>query len=90
MYRRHNYRDDIAGPTWMYQLFAGAELAYVGVSSNPRSRLTAHRRKPWWSCIDRVSFTWFPTRAAAFAAEKQSIISGQPRYNVARPKEAPA
>ncbi|QLF84213.1 G-I-Y Y-I-G endonuclease [Gordonia phage Pytheas] len=89
MYRRHFYRDDIAGPTWLYRLFTGSEVAYVGVSSNPKARLALHRRrKAWWASVDRVELKWFPSRADAFAAEKQSIINDRPIHNVARPKEA--
>lgn len=45
MYRRHNYRDDIAGPVWLYRLYAGDTLAYVGVSADPKTRIAKHRRK---------------------------------------------
>lgn len=84
MYRRHTYRDDIAGSTWLYRLYAGAQLLYVGVSSDPRSRFVTHRRKKsWWRLVE---LRWFPTRAAAFAAERQAIAEHNPAGNVARPK----
>lgn len=89
-YRRHTYRADIAGPAWLYRLHSGADLIYVGVSSNPKSRFVIHRRKPWWRNVDRVQFQWFPSRAAAFAAERVAIIADRPRYNIARPKVAVA
>lgn len=89
MYRRHFYRDDIAGPTWLYRLHAGAHLAYIGVSSNPQSRFVSHRRKkPWWSSVDRVELRWFPSRAEAFAAERAAIVNESPLHNIARPKGA--
>lgn len=86
MYRRHFYRDDIAGPTWLYRLHSSSELLYVGVSSDPRSRFATHRRKPWWSEVAYVELKWFPSRAAAFAAEREAIATEVPIHNVARPK----
>lgn len=87
MYVRHTYREDIAGPAWLYRLFAGQTLAYVGVSSNPRARFTKHRySKPWWSTVTRVEFRWHPSRESAFAAERAAIAHENPLHNVARPK----
>jgi hypothetical protein len=37
-----------------------------------------------------VELRWFPSRATAFAAEREAIIAGHPLYNIARPKEAVA
>ncbi len=88
-YRRHNYWYDIAGPTWMYRLFSGETLLYVGVSSDTRSRFRKHRyKKAWWPSVDRVEYRWFPSREAAFSAEREAIIQERPQHNVARPKGA--
>lgn len=85
-YHRHTYRDDIAGPTWLYKLYSGTELTYVGVSADPRARFSKHRRRPWWSGIDRVVLRWFPSRMQAFAAERAAIATERPAANIARPK----
>lgn len=91
MYRRHNYRKDIAGPVWLYRLYSGETLLYVGVSMAPDTRLASHRaKKPWWNLVDTVSMWWFPSRAEAFAAERTFIAYHRPLYNVARPKGAVA
>jgi len=89
MYHRHNYRDDIAGPTWLYRLFYGdGRLAYVGVTLDPRARFLIHHRKPWWPGVVRVDLRWMPNRDAAFAAERQAIRDERPLHNIARPKGA--
>jgi predicted GIY-YIG superfamily endonuclease len=86
-YRRHNYAEDIAGPTWLYRLFAGVNVAYIGVTNNPRFRFMRHRQRAcWWTSVDRVQLTWFPTRAEAFAAERAAITAESPLHNRARPK----
>lgn len=90
-YRRHTYASDIAGPAWLYRLYGGTQLLYVGVSSNTRQRFARHRqRTSWWRSTDRVVLRWFPTRAAAFAAERTAIAEEQPLHNLARPNGVPA
>jgi predicted GIY-YIG superfamily endonuclease len=89
MYRRHNYAADIAGPTWLYRLYSAERLVYVGVSSDPQNRFKTHRQKTeWWPRVDRVVLRWLPSRAEAFAAERQAIATELPEMNVARPKGA--
>lgn len=86
--RHHNYRQDIAGPIWLYRLHAENSLAYVGVSSDPQARFINHRRKKaWWTTVTRVELCWFPTRVAAFAAEREAIAHERP-HHIARPKGA--
>lgn len=85
--RRHFYKDDIAGPTWLYRVFVADVLAYVGVSSDPQARFATHRRrKPWWKSTTHVELQWHPSRADAFAAERAAIAAESPRYNISRPK----
>lgn len=86
MYHRHNYRADIAGPTWLYRFYAGPQFVYVGVTSDPQKRFVSHRRKPWWVTVDRALLRWFPSREAAFAAEREAIRMEHPKQNIARPK----
>ncbi|GAB4677613.1 hypothetical protein MOKP105_04780 [Mycobacterium avium subsp. hominissuis] len=88
MYRRHTYRDDIAGPVWLYRVYAGDTLAYVGVSADPKTRIAKHRRKPWGKSFDRIGLQWFPSRADGFAAERAAILAERPLYNTARPRGA--
>lgn len=91
MHRPHYYREDIAGPTWLYRLYSRDALAYVGVSSDPKARFIKHRRtKAWWSTVTRAELCWHPSRAAAFAAEREAISNERPIYNIKRPKGAGA
>lgn len=45
-----------------------------------------NRRKPWWVTVDRALLRWFPSREAAFAAEREAIRLEHPKQNIARPK----
>jgi predicted GIY-YIG superfamily endonuclease len=89
MYHKHNYREDIAGPAWLYRIYSGESLLYVGVSMQPDRRFTSHRsKKDWWHLVDAISLWWFPSREDAFAAERVVIASHRPLHNIARPKGA--
>ena len=90
MYHRHTYRDDIAGPVWLYRLFCGQQLLYVGISSRLSQRLVSHRSKPWGGAVDRIELQRFATRAEGFAAERAAILAEKPVHNRARPIGATA
>ncbi|MEV4521496.1 GIY-YIG nuclease family protein [Micromonospora tulbaghiae] len=62
------------------------QLLYVGITSSPGSRMSAHRReKPWWPEVDpaRTTYQWLPNRPAAERAEVAAIAQEAPRYNLA-------
>lgn len=80
------------GHTALYRLFNDAgRLLYVGIGSVPESRWRDHAAaKEWWPEVTRKTVEWFPSVAAATAAEAAAIDIEDPLYNV-RPgyKSAP-
>lgn len=91
-----------AWPTWitgapadgthLYRLFGGnGALLYIGLSSQPRSRLKQHwRRQPWRDEV--VSSSFQPLGRAGegeipglhyYEDEARAIASERPKYNVA-------
>lgn len=69
--------------TGLYRYYdADERLLYVGVALNPIARLYRHRNeKPWVYEIAYISVEWFPSRIAAFGAERSAIKSENPKYN---------
>jgi hypothetical protein len=62
---------------------AAGALIYVGMSSNLKSRLRAHRRgSDWWRFHAEIATEVFPTRAAALAAEEEAIRTENPIWNL--------
>ena len=70
--------------TTLYRLYnADDELIYVGVAGNPGRRFEQHRGdKPWWGEVVRIEVEHFATREAALEAERVTIASEHPPYNV--------
>lgn len=75
--------DQATGETALYRLFNGTDqLLYVGISRNPIQRWGAHvDQHAWWASVVTYELEWFPTRAAAAAAEKTAIKSEAPMHN---------
>lgn len=71
--------------TELYRHFdSDGRLLYVGVSLSTLRRLTQHRDKSaWFQSIQRVTVERFPSRAAAFEAERRAIATERPLHNVA-------
>lgn len=70
-------------PAAVYRCFAADDaLLYVGQTSQPLARISAHVRREWEPQISRVELTWFPDRASAAAAEKAAIQTEAPRFNI--------
>lgn len=69
--------------TALYRLYdANDRLLYVGITSNPTTRLGRHSRdKPWWPDVDRHTLEWFETRKSAERVEKAEIEDERPHYN---------
>lgn len=71
-------------PTALYRLYdADGQLLYVGISADLRGRFSQHAStKPWWGEVGRKTVTWQESRAAALAAEAESIAAERPKYNI--------
>lgn len=70
--------------TALYRLHdAEGVLLYVGITSDPQQRFSAHKQdKPWWPDVARKSIEWYDTRADAELAEEAAIKIKSPRYNI--------
>ncbi|MGJ5692916.1 GIY-YIG nuclease family protein [Streptomyces pratensis] len=67
----------------VYRIYdrAGA-LLYVGMTTNPTSRLQAHQeRSDWWPLAVSLRTEWHDTREAAEQAEARAIRSERPQAN---------
>ncbi len=72
------------GPTWLYKLYAGTYLAYVGITRDLGQRLEQHRRtKEWYECIDRVESVLYPTWQEARDHETYILSTAVTVYNMA-------
>lgn len=59
-------------------------LLYVGISLDAVRRLGQHKQHAaWYSRITTICVEWYPTRAAAEAAEREGIRRERPKHNVA-------
>jgi hypothetical protein len=69
--------------TILYRFYDGAgELLYVGISSEPHRRWSAHERhSEWWDRVAVVHTEWRDTRAAAETAETEAIKRELPVFN---------
>lgn len=76
--------DSRDSPNVLYRMFdADDNLLYVGITFNPQSRFTAHRRdKEWWRDIARISLSHYECRVDLAEAERQAIRDEQPLYNL--------
>lgn len=54
------------------------ELLYIGATSDYEARVKEYEKRPEVIFIDRDEY---PTRAEAFAAEREAIREHQPRWN---------
>jgi predicted GIY-YIG superfamily endonuclease len=74
--------------TQLYRHFdESRNLLYVGISLSTFNRLSQHRdHSDWFKSITNVTIEHFPTREEAMAAERQSIKSENPKFNIAMRK----
>ena len=74
--------------TQLYRHFDESRtLLYVGISLSTFNRLSQHRdHSDWFKSITNVTIEHFPTREEAMAAERQSIKSENPKFNIAMRK----
>jgi hypothetical protein len=70
--------------TALYRFYGtNDQLLYVGITERLGERWENHvRRKAWWSSVRRQTVDWYPTRAAAAAAEVAAITADKPLYNI--------
>lgn len=87
MTRRNTYYSDYCNkPSCVYRLFdIGGNLLYVGMTTNPASRLPSHKRKAWGHLIASHTEEWHPNRRDALAAERSAIHHENPTHNLVRP-----
>ena len=71
---------------YLYRVYSGEKLLYVGVSIDPQARMEKHRLKPWWRNVTDVKVVRCESREAALSAERAAIIAENPTHNIARPK----
>lgn len=76
----------------VYRFFADDDRClYVGMTSNFRHRMAAHRRRsPWAEEVVRTRITLHPTRRIAALAEAEEISRLRPKYNATSPNPASA
>lgn len=67
----------------LYRHFdANGELLYVGVTNNPKRRLSEHKcRSVWGGQIADVTVKWMRSRAEALSEEKLAILVEAPVFN---------
>jgi predicted GIY-YIG superfamily endonuclease len=72
-------------PAVVYRFFnESGVLLYVGVTTDPGSRMRAHERgKPWWTDVTHVTLSHHENLTAALAEEGRAIRLERPRYNLA-------
>lgn len=70
--------------TSLYRHFnSKGNLLYVGISKNPIKRLSQHEKTSHWSRqITKIEIEWFETHEQALEAERKTIRSKRPKYNV--------
>lgn len=68
----------------LYRMFNHKlQLLYVGITSNPATRLGQHaQEKQWFPEVAEIRLEHYETRAALLAAEREAIETENPRHNV--------
>lgn len=68
---------------YLYRLLAAdGELLYVGVTTDPHMRLSAHRASEWGNEIADIAVSVFDSREAVLEAEREAIKAQHPKFNV--------
>jgi hypothetical protein len=74
---------DLGGQTALYRAWSRGLLLYVGTSGNLIERWRRHAgTKPWWPAVDLITFEVFDKTHLALAAERATIRSEMPAFNV--------
>lgn len=77
--------------TSLYRLWSDVgELLYIGVTVDVSRRFGQHAKvQSWWSEVAHHAVEVFPTRTAAFSAERDAVAREHPRHNVKLVRSAP-
>ena len=68
---------------YVYRLYAGYDLLYVGCTSDPDGRLNGHMQtKPWWPQVTRWEFVGPLPKSDALILETALHDREQPRYSM--------
>lgn len=84
--RPQYYCNLVSRPHYLYRIYSGEVLLYVGVSVDPEGRMVKHRLKPWWPQVTTIKVQRRDSREDALLAERQAISTEAPIHNIARPK----
>lgn len=75
--------------TALYRHFdADGQLLYVGITSDPRRRLSEHLKAAKWP-IASVDLEWFDNDLSAVRAERKAILTESPIHNIRRDTKEP-
>lgn len=76
------YSNLIRRDHYLYRIYSGGVLLYVGVTVNPAGRIPRHRRRAWWAQVTEIRTDLIGTREEAFYAEWRAITTEKPVYNI--------
>jgi predicted GIY-YIG superfamily endonuclease len=72
-------------PTALYRLLGPSGLIlYIGVSCNPRARISGHKhhhRDTWWPLVQGRELVWYPNRSEALQVETVELRRWRPICN---------
>lgn len=81
-----DFEDKVDMDHGVYRIFDEAGvIVYIGMSSQPMTRIRAHSRKSWHREIATVKVTWFDGWLPAARAEAAAIREERPKYNTVAP-----
>lgn len=78
-------KDTPAKGYWLYRLFGGGRLLYVGVTRTPRRRMSSHWRR-WGAHIDDVTWEECADERDMLRREAEAIRTEHPAFNVLHPE----
>lgn len=83
-FRRKNRKRLRSSEQYLYRFFdAAGELLYIGIAQNFLTRWKQHKiDKHWFPEVATFTVEKHPDRASVETAERDSILSERPRYNV--------
>lgn len=70
---------------WLYKMYnREGVLLYVGITSNAHMRIESHikEKKGWTDDIVAISWLRYPDKPTALVAERHSIVTEFPVYNI--------
>lgn len=67
---------------YVYRLYAGHDLYYIGCTGNPEQRLKAHQSKPWWDEITSYELLGPLPRLDAYLLEAALTENERPRFSM--------